>query len=318
MSAPFFTQYSPAEIRHLFHGVQVSPILPYQSSPMVDEEFEQHETGCISVSGAQEKYSLVMDGTTLRYARRGEQGQYILKPRPHRMKLRADMPVNEWLSMSLAGSVFGLPTAACTLCFYGDGEPAYLTQRFDLKPDGTKRRMEDLAALANVHTQGNSGTKYEGSYESLAALIARFAIAPRIQLSFFFRYLVVNFLLCNGDAHMKNFALLEDDAGGMVLAPVYDMMNTRLHVEDTPFALSRGLFDDARPVNPRGMGAHFLDWGAQIGLPERLCARFLAQALSHQSVVEQCIHSSCLSPKASHAYLSHVRERFIRLQKGTN
>ncbi len=318
MREPFFTRYSPAEIRHLFQGVQVSPILPYRSSPLVDEEFEQQDTGCISVSGAQEKYSLVVEGTTLRYAQRGEQGQYILKPRPHRMKLRADMPVNEWLSMSLAKSVFGLPTADCTLCFYGDGEPAYLTRRFDLKPDGTKRRMEDLASLANVHTQGNSGAKYEGSYESLAALIARYSVAPRIQLSFFFRYLVVNFLLCNGDAHMKNFALLEDDAGGLVLAPVYDMMNTRLHVEDTPFALSRGLFDDARPVSPRGMGAHFLDWGAQIGLPGRLCSRFLAQSLSRLPAVEKHILCSCLSEKAAHAYLSHVRERFLRLKKGTN
>lgn len=316
MSTPLFSKYSPAECRQLFDGQNISPILPYESSPFNDEDSESDSPGCISVSGAQEKYSLVTDGHFLRYAKYGEQGLYILKPRPHRMKLRADMPVNEWLSMRWARDLFGLPVADCTLCFYGDGEPAYLVKRFDVKPDGSKRRMEDLAALGNVPTQANSGSKYEGSYEELASIIARYAVAPRIQLMLFFQYVVVNYLLCNGDAHMKNFALLEDDAGGMVLAPAYDVMNTRLHVEDSDFALSHGLFADGQSVSQQGMGAHFLDWSERIGLPRKAAERYLRKALSQQNKLEQQIHASLLSRKALHTYLYHIRERFFRLQKG--
>lgn len=316
MSGPFFSAYSPAVRQRMFGGRAISPVLPYRSSPFSDEECEQQESDCLSVSGAQEKYSLVMDGSMLRYARAGEQGLYLLKPRPHRMRLRRDMPVNECLSMRMARELFHLPAAECALCFYGDGEAAYLVRRFDVKPDGSKRRMEDLAALGNICTQGNSGSKYEGSYEELAALITRYAVAPRVQLMLFFQYVVVNYLLCNGDAHMKNFALLEDDAGGMVLAPAYDVMNTRLHVEDAPFALSRGLFADGKTESHRGMGAHFLDWAEQIGLPRRLAERFLHKALAQQKPLEEEIRASYLSPKAVNTYLYHTRERFRCLQKG--
>ena len=316
MNTPLFSAYSPAECRRVFDGRSISPMLPYRSSPFNDEESESDNPGCISVSGAQEKYSLIPDGHLLRYTECGEQGLYILKPRPHRMKLRADMPVNEWLSMRWARELFGLFVAECTLCFYGDGEPAYLVKRFDVKPDGSKRRMEDLAALGNIPTQGNSGSKYEGSYEELASIIARYAVAPRIQLMLFFQYVVVNYLLCNGDAHMKNFALLEDDAGGMVLAPAYDVMNTRLHVEDSDFALSHGLFADGRAVSGQGMGAHFLAWAERIGLPRKAAERYVQKAVSQQAKLEQQIHASPLSKKALHTYLYHIRERFLRLKKG--
>lgn len=316
MNTPLFSEYSPADCRRLFDGQNISPILPYESSPFNDEESEADSPGCISVSGAQEKYSLVSDGHFLRYAKQGEQGLYILKPRPHRMKLRMDMPVNEWQSMHWARELFGLPVAECSLCFYGDGEPAYLVRRFDVKPDGSKRRMEDLAALGNIPTQGNSGSKYEGSYEELASIIACYAVAPRIQLMLFFQYVVVNYLLCNGDAHMKNFALLEDGSGGMVLAPAYDVMNTRLHVEDSDFALSRGLFADGQSVSRSGMGAHFLYWAERIGLPRKAAVRYLRKALSQQKKLEQQIHASLLSKKALHSYLYHIRERFLHLQKG--
>ena len=46
-----------------------------------------------------------------------------------------------------------------------------------------------------------------------------------------------NYLIGNGDAHLKNFALIESDHGDYILAPAYDLMCTALHVNDSSLAL---------------------------------------------------------------------------------
>jgi len=38
--------------------------------------------------------------------------------------------------------------------------------------------------------------------------------------------------------------LLESTKGDYLLSPAYDLVNTRLHVDDTDFALDKGLFAD--------------------------------------------------------------------------
>ncbi|MEA1875937.1 MAG: HipA domain-containing protein, partial [Bacteroidota bacterium] len=52
------------------------------------------------------------------------------------------------------------------------------------------------------------------------------------------RILIFNFLTGNGDAHLKNFSLLETSDGDMQLSPSYDLINTKLHVNDSPIALN--------------------------------------------------------------------------------
>jgi serine/threonine-protein kinase HipA len=45
--------------------------------------------------------------------------------------------------------------------------------------------------------------------------------------------------LSNGNAHLKNFSLLESKSGDYVMSPAYDLVNTRIHIDDTDFALSK-------------------------------------------------------------------------------
>lgn len=47
------------------------------------------------------------------------------------MKALKYCPANEHLTMQLAAQVYGIETAANTVCFFKDGEMAYLTKRFD-------------------------------------------------------------------------------------------------------------------------------------------------------------------------------------------
>lgn len=129
------------------------------------------------------------------------------------------------------------------LCFFQTGESAYITKRFDVGVGGVKLRKEDFSSLASLMpANGGSNYKYEYSYEELAELIQRYIPAWRIEIEKYFKVVLFNFLFSNGDAHLKNFSVLETSRGDFRLAPAYDLLNTHLHVDDSDFALSRGLF----------------------------------------------------------------------------
>ena len=46
---------------------------------------------------------------------------------------------------------------------------------------------------------------------------------------------VFNFLFSNGDAHLKNFSIIETPLGDFKLSPAYDLLNSRIHIEDKDF-----------------------------------------------------------------------------------
>lgn len=222
----------------MFDDKIVSVILPYN---MIEQDREaqieiQQGNGRLSLSGAQAKYSMVLDETPdvegvfhLRFAKPEQRGQYILKPAPTSLSIidRADCPANEDLSMQLAAQVYGIDTAAHCLCFFRDGTPAYLTRRFDLLADGSKRAMEDFASLGG-YTRANGGSDFKycnASYEECADMLRKYVKAAPIEILKFFRLLLFNFLISNGDAHLKNFSLIEQGPNDFILSPAYDLLN---------------------------------------------------------------------------------------------
>ncbi len=159
------------------------------------------------------------------------------------------VPANEHLTMQIAKQVYGINTAENAMIFFQDGTPAYITRRFDVKDHvaglAGKRGTEDFATLAGK-TKDNAGPdfKYDYSYEEIGLLIRRYVPAWRVEIEKLFSLVVFNYLFSNGDAHLKNFSLLESSKGDYLLSPAYDLLNTRLHIDDTDFALQKGLFLD--------------------------------------------------------------------------
>lgn len=306
-------RFSAEQRRALFDGREVSPVLPYPHAPQ--------QKGCdtavqrFSISGTQLKNSLVEDNGILRYAEDGEQGHFILKPRPQALFRAADAPANEWVSMVIAKRCFQVETAACALCYFGDGRAAYITRRFDIAPDGTKLHKEDLMTLS-ARQNTYSGDKYEGSYEEAARIIRTFSKTPDVDVLLFFKQIVASYLLCNGDAHLKNFSLLEDALGQMRLAPAYDIMNTRLHVEDVPFALKQGLFESGAAPLGNSMGDFFLRWGERIGIVPAMARHVLRLYADKEKKVESAVVASPLSAQAKRTYLYYTRPRFAALRRG--
>jgi serine/threonine-protein kinase HipA len=239
----------------------------------------------------------------------GEQGTYQLKPIPRDLKKVDQVPANEHLTMQLASQVYGIPTAENGLIFFRDGSPAYPTRRFDVKAGGGKWGSEDFATLAG-RTKDTAGVnfKYDYSYEQAAALIRKFVPAWRVEMEKFFSVIAFNYLFSNGDAHLKNFGLLETDSGDYFLSPAYDLINTRIHVDDTDFALDKGLFADKFESEPFKKTHHrskedFLEFARRIGIGSGRADKLLAPFLEKQDKVEMLIKRSFLNEPTKRAYL---------------
>lgn len=312
---PLFSEYTQAERTLMFGGENVSPFLPYRYKAKGLGDDMPISTGSLSVSGAQPKLGVCLKNGQLHIAEPGEQSTHILKPcAGSRFTLNHDMPANELFCMNMAASLFKIPAAPATLCFFRDGVPAYLTRRFDLLPDTSKRHVEDIASLSETEVQGDSLKKYQGSYEQLAAVIAETSDAPLLDLRTFFRLVLANYLLCNGDAHAKNFSMMESDDGAWRLAPAYDVLNTRLHVADSTFAMGAGLFADGRECHKRSMREHFTEWAVCIGLNAKYAAKEINRMAATLPELLEHLQKSHLSQKAQSVFRYHVRQRYLSLQ----
>lgn len=308
---PFFTEFTVAQQQALFEGQRVSPILPYSYKQDFLTGRGAAFAPSISVSGAQLKMSLLVRDGQLRFAEPGEQGTHILKPHPQRFALHRDIPANEEFCMRMCRQFFKLPTAESGLCFFQDGAPAYFTRRFDVLPDGRKLHMEDFSSLAGLLVRGDSNAKYRGSYEELATLIASISSAPMLDLRLFFRMVLANYILCNGDAHAKNFSMIDADNGAWRLAPVYDVMNTRVHVTDDVFAMGNGLFKDNGESPKSQMRDFFQMWGEQIGLSAKLVTIEIRNACDISTPILKELPSSYMSQKAQSVFRYHVKQRML-------
>ena len=276
----------------------------------------------ISVSGVQEKFPAVIDGARIRLAEDGERSTHILKPAPWDASLneRWYIPANEHLTMLIANKIYGIETAANGLCSTPSGHPVYITRRFDIAPDGTKYPMEDMATLIG-RSEANEGMvfKYRGSYMEVAQAILRFVPAWMVNMERFFELVVFNYIYANGDAHLKNFSLINvgDD---YCLTPAYDLMNTALHVRDEDFALSDGLYpslpkSDAYLHTGHPCRQDFEWFGREAGIVGSRASRILDKYTTLPDSVTEMVTGSLLTKKLQRNYLRIVKERISRFAR---
>lgn len=231
------------------------------------------------------------------------------------------VPANEHLTMQIAAQIYGIKTAENGMIFFKNGSPAYIIRRFDVKPGGSKWGKEDFATLAG-RTKDNAGAdfKYTYSYEEAAALIRQFVPAWRIEIEKYFALVVFNYLFSNGDAHLKNFALLESETGDYFLSPAYDLINTSLHADDNEFALDKGLFADDfaseiyKKTHYRGK-QDFEEFARRIGVQEDRLEKILEPFLFKQHKVEILVNRSFLGEPNKRDYLLDYNSRRNRLVK---
>ena len=310
-----YDTYSPKALKFLFSGKKVSHILPYDAPEISEDTKEKfiENRNVISVSGVQIKVGLIQVGNKLRLSESGEQSTHILKTAVAELPNGRFSCANEHLTMQLAGQVFGIETAANALIFFKNGEAAYITKRFDVLPNKMKLKMEDFASLAKKSPADGGNFKYDFSYAELGALIRKVVPAWRVEIEKFFSIVLFNYLFCNGDAHLKNFSVIQGSAGDYKLAPAYDLMNTRLHLKDRTFAPTKGLFADRQLSFVQR--ADFLEFAERIECNLKSAHTILEKFTSKESesATAELVDNSFLSPRLKQNYKELFFERLETL-----
>ncbi len=311
-----FSTYSRTCLKRVFDGRKVSHVLPYEapnSNRQTDKLFEDNQKR-ISISGVQEKFSVLLEKNKLRLIKEGEQGTHILKPIPLAGKKRDQMPANEHLTMQIARQVYNIETAENALIFFQNESPAYITKRFDVKPDGSKKAKEDFATLAGKTPQTHGEHyKYEGNYLELFQLMKKFLPAYRIETPKLFKLLVFNYLFSNGDAHLKNFAILETPMGDHQLSPAYDLLNTRIYLDDSVFALEEGLLP--KSMTQTTIAGQFKILAEQVEIKPKQFDEIMDSMMESSKEIIQLTHASFLEESTQRKYIQDYQYRLKQLQK---
>ena len=316
-----FDTYSPSCLRKMFDGRRVSHIIDLSLDGNADNIAAAINK--ISVSGAQEKLSAVVDKGHIILTPPQQQGRYIIKPIPDykHLRFRNNIPANEHLTMQIASQVYGIKTAENALAFFADGQMVYITKRFDYDENGLKIRQDDFASISGK-TDRNSGKdyKYTGCYEDIARLLKQNVSAWQVEMSRYFSLVVFNYIFCNGDAHLKNFSLRETPNGDYILSPAYDLMNTSIHIDDGDFALQDGLIPKSEYSDTYTNSGHpckddFITFGKRIGVLPKKLHSIIELFATEQPQVLQLIERSFLDEKVKRMYRQSYLERLRRFQR---
>lgn len=145
-----------------------------------------------------------------------------------------ELAANEYFCLEIARQLkFAVPEFSLS-----EAGHALVIKRFDLEPDGNYLGFEDFCVLNALPTS----RKYDGGYETrLFKRAEEFIRAPERAkaLTDLFRLFVLNCAIRNGDAHLKNFAIMYSDVQGRAeLAPVYDLITTTAYIPGDTMALT--------------------------------------------------------------------------------
>ena len=184
----------------------------------------------ISLGGIQEKLLLTRmpDGSWGRPVD-GTPSTHILKPEIGRFPATVE---NEAFCMRLARHL-GLPVASVETIVIGTRK-LLVVERFDriVHDEGSVERIhqEDFCQATGTFPDNKYQEEGGPSLRRIAGLIE--AAATPDSLDHLLRAVTTNVLIGNGDAHAKNFSLLHQPSGTLVLAPLYDLMCTLVYGDD--------------------------------------------------------------------------------------
>ncbi len=288
--------------------------LDWDYSPIYNSDLSQSQLH-ISLSGVQEKTSAVLKDKKIVPTPMGEQSQYIIKPIPAALYLKdyRYMPVNEHLTMQIASKVYGIETAENGLVRFANGSYGYIAKRFDVGDDGRKMGQDDFSTILMKE-------KYSGSYFDIAMAIKEVLPTWKIEMSKLFKLIIFNYIFCNGDAHLKNFSLVQRPSLDYALSPAYDLLNTSLHISDTDFALEGGLMDakywsDVYDKTGHPCAEDFITFGRIIGMSEDKIDEIINLFREEKPQVIELINGSLLSDKLKRLYKRLYRERLSRFNR---
>ncbi len=101
--------------------------------------------------------------------------------------------------------------------------------------------------------------------------------------------------------------------GDFKLSPAYDLLNSRIHIDDKDFALDDGLLP--RDLAQGKIIEQIATLSRKAGISEIVFNEILSTMLSHPQLVEKLIFSSFLNEKIKKNYWQSYQGRLKQLMK---
>ena len=300
--------------RALFDNQKIATVLDFDKKDFLSATVALSEQ--MSISGVQDKISLKIEDKKL--VPTSNEGMYLLKPIPlmEYGELIADVAKNEHFTMQLASQVFGLETAKNALIAFCDGELAYITKRFD-RVDGLKIKQEDFSSLAGYTEQSNGKNyKYDYSYEEIGGLIKKYLPSYRVEVLKFFKLVLFNYLMGNGDAHLKNFSVLQRSTKDYGLSPAYDLLSSSLHLpNESRTALEFFKEYESESFEANGFYAYddFMELAKFLEIPHKMAEKVIKDFLHKEEDIFNLLDNSFLSEEAKVRYKALILDRMKAL-----
>lgn len=222
-----------------------------------------------SLAGIQMKFSMKEKDGRYNLTKNSELGDWIIKTPSTRHK---HVPLNEYTAMHLAALAdIDIPDIKLIEMNKLDNMPqinlpdeklAFAIKRFD-REGNTRIHMEDFAQVLVKYPHEKYNT---ASYEQIGKVIYDFSGDGLADAQQFARRLLINILLANGDAHLKNWSLLYQDQVTPRLSPAYDIVTTSVYInEEKEYALNLGKTKKWFSVTEE----NFQYWANKSGIPWR-------------------------------------------------
>jgi serine/threonine-protein kinase HipA len=191
-----------------------------------------------------------------------------------------------------------------------DGVPGLLVERFDRThtADGIRAlAQEDGCQVLGVYP----ADKYRLTSEAVLGALARVSGAPVVAARDLLRQTAFAYLTCNGDAHGKNFSVVERD-GEWRVSPAYDLPSSQPY-GDATFALSVN-GKDRQDIGRKD----FLALGASLGIPAKATERVLDELLDALPSWFSELGSLPFDSRTTHQLAKAIASRRKRLERRRN
>jgi len=135
------------------------------------------------------------------------------------------------------------------------------------------------------------------SYEAIGALIRRHIPLYELELEKFFRLVLSNYIISNGDAHVKNFSAIHAEAGDYVFTPAYNLLCTRIHLpgeSDMALELLKNRYTEDFQANGFYTLADFKEFGRAIGIKRIRVTKIINEFTGKDESIDYLIDRSFL------------------------
>jgi serine/threonine-protein kinase HipA len=216
-----------------------------------------------SLAGAQLKFSVYRGTKGLTVPAKGQAGNVIAKLPDNRPGFFG-VPETELACLNLA-RLSGIDTPKTSLVSISEitgledwarevSVPALTVDRFDRKEHG-RVHMEELAQILNIPAAVETAKYRRANFETIASIVG--ALCGPASVGDVITRIVFNVLIGNGDAHLKNWAVLYPDGITPVLSPIYDVLPTVLFIPSDDMGLKLAdskAFEDVSVESFDGIG----------------------------------------------------------------